>query len=83
MLSYRLQNNLTYTINLIILSGQNLQVFIVKTQWGKVSADKWSKHSPYLYKNAEDPTNKSGLGILLHHEVPKCRMIGQNFGFGP
>jgi len=31
----------------------------------------------------EDPTNESGLGILLHHEVPKRRMIGENDGFGP
>jgi len=31
----------------------------------------------------EDPTNESGLGILLHHEVPKCRMIGENDDFGP
>ena len=31
----------------------------------------------------EDPMNESGLGILLHHEVPKRRMIGENYGFGP
>jgi len=31
----------------------------------------------------EDPTNESGLGFLLHHEVPKRRMIGENYGFGP
>ena len=31
----------------------------------------------------EDPTNESGLGILLHHEVPKHRMIGENGGFVP
>ena len=31
----------------------------------------------------KDPTNESGLGILLHHEVPKRRMIGENDGFGP
>ena len=31
----------------------------------------------------EDPKNESGLGILLHHEVPKRRMIGENGGFGP
>ena len=31
----------------------------------------------------ENPTNESGLGILLHHEVPERRMIGENCGFGP
>ena len=31
----------------------------------------------------ENLTNKSGLGILLHHEVPKCRMIGENGSFEP
>ena len=31
----------------------------------------------------EDPMNESGLGILLHHEVPKRRMIGENGSFGP
>ena len=31
----------------------------------------------------EDPTNESGLGILLHHEVTKRKMIGENGGFGP
>ena len=31
----------------------------------------------------EDPTNESGLGILLHHEVPKRRMISANYGFRP
>jgi len=31
----------------------------------------------------EDPTNELGHGILLHHEVPKCRMIGENCCFEP
>ena len=31
----------------------------------------------------EDPTNESGVGILLNHEVPKHRMIDENGGFGP
>ena len=31
----------------------------------------------------ENPTNESGLGILLHHEVPKRKMITENGGFGP
>ena len=31
----------------------------------------------------EDPTNESGLGILLHHEVPKHRMISENGGLDP
>ena len=26
----------------------------------------------------EDPMNESGLGILLRHEVPKRRMIGES-----
>jgi len=31
----------------------------------------------------EDPTNESGLGILLHYEVPKRRIIGENGDFVP
>jgi len=31
----------------------------------------------------EDPMNESGLGILLKHEVPKRRMIGEDGGFRP
>ena len=31
----------------------------------------------------EDPTNESGLGILLHHEIPKRRMISENGDFEP
>jgi len=29
----------------------------------------------------EDPTNKSGLGILLKHKVPKRRIISEDGGF--
>ena len=29
----------------------------------------------------EDPTNESGFGILLKHEVSKCRMIDEDGGF--
>jgi len=31
----------------------------------------------------EDLTNESALDILLKHEVPKHRMIGENCGFEP
>ena len=31
----------------------------------------------------EDPTNESGLGILLVHEISKCRMVGEYGGFDP
>ena len=31
----------------------------------------------------EDPTNESGLGILLKHEVSKYRMINEDGDFRP
>jgi len=31
----------------------------------------------------EDPTNESGLPILLKHSVLKCRMVCEYGGFGP
>ena len=31
----------------------------------------------------EDPMNESGLGILLHYEVPKRKMIDENCDFEP
>ena len=34
----------------------------------------------FLY---EDPKNKSGLGILLVHEISECKMVGEYGGFGP
>jgi len=30
----------------------------------------------------KDLMSELGLSILLHHEVPKHRMIGENYGFG-
>ena len=41
----------------------------------------WNLEIKFLKK--EDPTNELGLGILLHHEVPKHRIIGENGDFGP
>ena len=36
-----------------------------------------------IFLKKEDQMNESGLGILLHYEVPKRRMIGENSDFGP
>ena len=46
--------------------------------------------TPFFTSNLEieflkkkDLMNESGLGILLHYEVPKNRMISENCDFGP
>ena len=31
----------------------------------------------------EDPTNESGLDILLVQEISECRLVGEYGGFGP
>ena len=31
----------------------------------------------------EEPTDESGLHVLLEHKVSKCEMVGEYCGFGP
>ena len=66
--------------------GNSLHVeFGIRERWSATifSTPLFISNIEIKFLKKEDPMNKSGLGILLHHEVPKRRMIGENGGFGP
>ena len=76
----------SYPSGKLSLIGNSLHgEFKMRERWSAMtfSTPFLSRISRINFLKKEDPTNKSGLGILLHHEVPKRRMIGENCGFGP